>query len=95
VSGHRAFKLAGADDDLSRVVGRTAQTPGGTSMITTRVEMLLVELAWRVRAERGASLTEYALLVGLIAAACLASIEFLGESAAAKLSTVGESIGQP
>jgi Flp pilus assembly pilin Flp len=40
-------------------------------------------------------LTEYALLVGLVAAACLASIEFLGESAATKLSTVGNSIGQP
>jgi pilus assembly protein Flp/PilA len=64
-------------------------------MVTTKIERLLVELAWRMRTERGASLTEYALLVGLVAAACLASIEFLGESAATKLSTVGNSIGQP
>jgi Flp pilus assembly pilin Flp len=49
----------------------------------------------RNRQERGASLTEYALLVALLAVTCLMSIDYMGDVAAAKLSRVGASIGQP
>jgi Flp pilus assembly pilin Flp len=64
-------------------------------MVTTKIERLLIELAWRVRTDRGASLTEYGLLVSLIAATCIGAIEYLGSEAATKLSAVGDSIGQP
>jgi pilus assembly protein Flp/PilA len=43
--------------------------------------------------ERGASLVEYAFLVGLIAIVCLAAIMFLGSSASSKFSTVGSQVG--
>ena len=49
----------------------------------------------RRREDRGASLTEYAMLVALIAVTCLASIEYMGDVAAEKFSRVGASIGQP
>ena len=44
------------------------------------------------RDERGASLVEYALLVALIAVACIVAIGFLGESASEKFDKVGSSI---
>jgi len=43
--------------------------------------------------ERGASLVEYAFLVGLIAIVCLAAIMFLGSSTSSKLSSVGSQVG--
>ena len=43
--------------------------------------------------ERGASLVEYALLVGLIAIVCLLAIAFLGGSTSTKLCNVGSSVG--
>ena len=43
--------------------------------------------------ERGASLVEYALLVGLIAIVCLVSIAFFGSSTSARFSKVGSSVG--
>ena len=45
------------------------------------------------RDERGASLVEYALLVALIAVACIVAIGFLGDSANEKFSEVGSRIG--
>ncbi len=42
--------------------------------------------------ERGASLVEYALLVALIAVACIASVNLLGSSAATKFSIIGSAI---
>jgi Flp pilus assembly pilin Flp len=39
--------------------------------------------------ERGASLVEYAFLVGLIAIVCLVAILFLGSSTSSKYSNVG------
>ena len=44
------------------------------------------------RDERGASLVEYALLVALIAVACIVAIGFLGSSASSKFSKVGSQI---
>jgi len=43
--------------------------------------------------ERGASLVEYALLVALIAVACIVGISFLGDEANQGFSNVGASIG--
>jgi Flp pilus assembly pilin Flp len=42
--------------------------------------------------ERGASLVEYAFLVGLIAIVCLVAILFLGSSTSSKFSTVGSQV---
>ena len=42
--------------------------------------------------ERGASLVEYALLVGLIAVVCIGAVTFLGGNAQSKFSSIGSSI---
>jgi pilus assembly protein Flp/PilA len=44
------------------------------------------------RAERGASLVEYALLLALIAIVCVTAVQFLGDSSAASLNRSGSSI---
>jgi Flp pilus assembly pilin Flp len=51
----------------------------------------------RVRhaAQRGAALVEYALLVALIAVVSLGAAELMGKAAGAKLSSVGQAIGEP
>lgn len=46
----------------------------------------------RIANERGASLVEYALLVALIAVACIAAINFLGGNAKGKFNEVGSEI---
>ncbi len=43
--------------------------------------------------ERGASLVEYAFLVGLIAIVCLVAILFLGQSTSTKMSNMGSQVG--
>ena len=47
----------------------------------------------RIESERGASLVEYAFLVGLIAIVCLVAIMFLGSSTSTKFSNVGSQVG--
>jgi pilus assembly protein Flp/PilA len=47
----------------------------------------------RVDDERGASLVEYAFLVGLIAIVCLVAILFLGNSTSNRISNVGSQVG--
>jgi pilus assembly protein Flp/PilA len=42
--------------------------------------------------ERGASLVEYALLVALIAVACIVAISFVGTAASTKFSSVGSTL---
>ena len=42
--------------------------------------------------EKGASLVEYALLVGLIAVVCIGAVTFLGGNAKNKFSSIGSSI---
>lgn len=42
--------------------------------------------------ERGAALVEYVLLLLLIAVFCMVAVTFLGNTAADKLSTVGQSV---
>jgi pilus assembly protein Flp/PilA len=44
------------------------------------------------RAERGASLVEYALLVALIAVVCIVAVQFVGGAASTKFSSVGSNI---
>jgi pilus assembly protein Flp/PilA len=44
------------------------------------------------RSERGASLVEYALLIGLIAVVCIVAITFLGSSASSALSATGSQL---
>jgi pilus assembly protein Flp/PilA len=44
------------------------------------------------KSERGAALVEYALLLALIAVVCIIALGFLGDNAADKFSTVGNSI---
>jgi Flp pilus assembly pilin Flp len=43
--------------------------------------------------ERGASLVEYAFLVGLIAIACLAAVAFFGSSTSSRYSNIASSVG--
>jgi pilus assembly protein Flp/PilA len=45
-----------------------------------------------VRSERGASLVEYALLVGLIAIVCVGAVSFLGGKEKGKFSSIGSMI---
>lgn len=42
--------------------------------------------------ERGASLVEYALLVGLIAVVCIGALTFFGESTGSLIDTSGQSM---
>ena len=57
------------------------------------LEWLHAQLIVRiVRSERGASLVEYALLVALIAIACIGALTFLGGSASTNLSSAGSAI---
>jgi pilus assembly protein Flp/PilA len=46
------------------------------------------------RTERGAALVEYALLLALIAVVCIVALTSLGEDAAEKFDTVGQSISK-
>ena len=47
----------------------------------------------RIGNERGASLVEYAFLVGLIAMVCLVAIAFFGQSTSSKYSNVASQVG--
>ena len=51
-----------------------------------------IQARW-TKTERGASLVEYALLVALIAVACIVAVTALGTTTAAKFSQVGSSLG--
>jgi pilus assembly protein Flp/PilA len=51
-----------------------------------------IQARW-TRTERGASLVEYALLVALIAVACIVAVTQLGGATSAKFSQVGSSLG--
>ena len=44
------------------------------------------------KTERGAALVEYALLLALIAVVCIVALTTLGDQAASKFDTVGDSI---
>jgi pilus assembly protein Flp/PilA len=44
------------------------------------------------RSERGASLVEYALLVALIAVACIVAVQFFGTSLDDKYSSIGSAV---
>jgi pilus assembly protein Flp/PilA len=46
-----------------------------------------------VKTDRGASLVEYALLVALIAVACITAVTLLGSNASDKLSEVSDELG--
>ena len=50
------------------------------------------KLALWLKAEKGASMVEYALLVALIAVVCVGAVNFLGARTAASLSNVGNSL---
>jgi pilus assembly protein Flp/PilA len=60
----------------------------GTRMLS---HLTALYLRWR-RAEEGASLVEYALLVALIAVVCIVAVSLLGANASAKFSTVASAI---
>ena len=47
----------------------------------------------KVDDERGASLVEYAFLVGLIAMVCLVAIAFFGQSTSSRYSNVASQVG--
>ena len=47
----------------------------------------------RVGSERGASLVEYAFLVGLIAIVCLAAVVFFGQATSTRYSNVASQVG--
>ena len=52
-----------------------------------------LSIRFSVDDERGASLVEYAFLVGLIAIVCLVAILFLGNSTSTRISNVGSQVG--
>ena len=55
----------------------------------TSLEFTTALIISRCRTDRGASLVEYALLVALVAAACIVAVGFVGQAASNKLSEVG------
>ena len=46
-----------------------------------------------VKTERGASLVEYAFLVGLIAVVCLVAVVFFGQATSSRYSNVASQVG--
>lgn len=48
---------------------------------------------WATSPDEGASLVEYALLVGLIAIVCVVALAFLGDSASESFSSTGSLVG--
>jgi pilus assembly protein Flp/PilA len=58
----------------------------------TSYEFLATWLRARFDDEKGASLVEYALLVGLIAVVCVGAITILGGNASDKLDNAGQSL---
>ncbi len=56
------------------------------------LEFVAAHMAARRRSDRGASLVEYALLVGLIALVCVVAVTFLGQSVSSKFSSVGSGV---
>lgn len=65
----------------------------GKELVTTLMTRMLTRLRRAVTSERGASLVEYALLVGLIAIVCVVALAFLGDSASQSFSSSGELVG--
>jgi len=59
----------------------------------TSYEFLANWLRARFDDEKGASLVEYALLVGLIAIVCIAAITLLGSATSTKFDSVATSLG--
>ena len=59
--------------------------------IWLRIHSALIRLR-AAQSERGASVVEYALLVGFIAIVCIVAISFVGTSAKTPLNTVGSSL---
>jgi len=51
-----------------------------------------VDVETEVRRDRGASVVEYALLIGLIVLICIAAITILGSKTSIGLSTAAESV---
>ena len=58
----------------------------------TSYEFIAAYLQAKVRAERGASLVEYALLVALIAVVCIAAVTALGKKASSNFNSIATSI---
>jgi pilus assembly protein Flp/PilA len=50
-------------------------------------------LRCRIDSQRGASLVEYAFLVGLIAVVCLVAVAFFGQSTSGRFSNVASQVG--
>lgn len=49
----------------------------------------------RPRSEDGASLVEYALLIGLIAIVCFVAVQFLGDETSSSIDGAGSSFSTP
>ena len=63
------------------------------TMAFTQVRAMIGTFAHRVvRNERGASMVEYALLLALIAVACITAVSLLGNQASDKFTDVGDKI---
>jgi len=78
---------------------RTHTTPTRLQLLQVRLQMLAISSGRRYhthhgafRAERGASLVEYALLVALIAVVMVGAVTFLGDTTGASLDRSGSSI---
>ena len=57
------------------------------------VSYVQARLAPVIKSERGASLVEYALVVGLIAVVCIAAVTFLGSRTSSRFSSIGNRVG--
>jgi pilus assembly protein Flp/PilA len=66
--------------------------PMGSVMTEIARQTCLFIQARFAKTERGASLIEYAFLVGLIAIVCLSAVTFFGGQTSAKYSKIGSSI---
>jgi pilus assembly protein Flp/PilA len=60
-----------------------------TTLIFVRIQVAVAQL---MRSDEGQGLTEYALILALIAIVAIAALTFLGHKVTSALSTVGNSI---
>ncbi len=80
------------DRPVVGVVERDGTGPAGAEEAPMQRFVVLVHRLRFARFERAASLVEYALLVALIALACVAAVKFIGDSTTTSLNNSGSSI---
>ncbi len=93
--GNKAYQARAVtcrDDGWRRRRSEAMPRPGPIQMSSAYL-FLRVWMTSRIDSDRGANLVEYALLLLLIAVACLAAVTALGSTTSQKYSEIESSIG--